>query len=299
MLEMTRRRWLLLGCVSLLYLSWGSAYLATKIALEYFPPFTLVGLRFMVAGTALLAFTYARRESSKITWADVRYALSNGLILVLICSGLVAKAQETVPSGMVAILFGASPIWFALGDWLFWGGQKPTKMQTFGLTLGFCALVWLNVYQGVQSDASFFGLMLILFATLAWVYGSHLSQMHKANEKLSMLRSTGLLLLMGGVETFVLGGLLGERFAISQLTSSAYFSFAYLALFSSLVGYTTYLWLLFNSRAIVAISYEYVTPVIAIVLGAFFANEPLDATIMFTSALLILSVFFITSRGKI
>ncbi len=293
-----KKKLYLIICLFLLYISWGSTFLGNKIALHYFPGFMLSGLRFTTAGLVLLAYTYLRREKSTISWNDIRYTLLNGCFLVVISSGFVAKAQENVPSGMAAILYGAAPIWLVLGQWLLWGGKKPTKTQASGLFLGFSSLVCLNIHQGIHSDASILGLFLILISTFAWVYGSHISQVYQVKNNLSIIKSTGLLLFIGGIETLALSLLLGERVNICALPTQAYLSLAYLTFFSSIIGYTSYLWLLYNSRAIVAISYEYVTPVIAIALGAFFAGERLDIVIILTSLALVLSVFLITTHDR-
>ncbi len=297
-MHFSRNKIMIISCLLLLYISWGSGYLATKIALEHFPPFILAGIRFILAGSILLAFTYARREKVPINLSDIKYALGAGVIMVVFSSSIVAKAQEVVPSGMVAILYGAAPMWFMLGEWLLWGGKKPTKIHVLGLVMGFFSLVWLNVYQGIQSDASLWGVLLILFSTLAWVYGSHASQVRQVQSNLSMFRSSGLVLLVGGVQSLLVGLALGESVSLSHVPLAGYAALAYVTIFSSLIAYTCYLWLLFNSRAIVAISYEYVTPVIALVLGALFAQESINMTIVITSAALLLSVFFITNQEK-
>ncbi len=294
----SRQALVTMGCLVLLYASWGTTFLANKIALEYIPGLLLSGIRFSLAGFILLAYTFIKREASSITRADIKYSLENSILLVVIGSGFVAKAQETVPSGLAAILFGAAPIWLMLGQWLLWGGKKPTLMQASGLALGFCALAWLNVHQGIQGDTSLWGLFLILFATFAWVYGSHFSQVHQKETNLSMIRGAGLLLFIGGLETLLLALLLGERVDIFSLPMEAYFPLTSLVFLSSILGYTSYLWLLFNSRAIIAISYEYVTPAIAVILGALFANENLDINALLASAVLILSVFLITTHDR-
>ncbi len=294
-----RRTVLLIVCLLLLYISWGSTFLGNKVALEFFPSFMLAGIRFFLAGAALLAFTYFRREASSIGLKDLKFHSFSGILLVFISSGFVVKAQDFgVPSGMTAILFGAAPIWLMLGQWLLWGGKKPTAMQGLGLFLGFSALIVLNIHQGIGGETSPLGLGMILFATVAWVYGSHYSQIHKYDTNLSLLRSTGLLLFLGGLQTLIVSLLLGERITITNLPLEAYLVLGYLVIFSSLIAYTTYIWLLFNSRAIVAISYEYVVPVIAIGLGALFADEQVDAIIIGTAVILISSVFLITSSDR-
>ncbi len=299
MLKLNRRTLMMVGCLLLLYISWGSTFIGNKMALEFFPGFIFTGLRFTIAGLALLAYTFIVREQTRIVWADVKLSLLNGIFLVVVGSGFVAKAQEfQVPSGMTAILFGAAPIWLILGQWLLWGGSKPTFVQALGLILGFLSLIVLNIHQGISADASIFGLLLILVSTFAWVYGSHFSQQHKNDNTLSVIRSSGLLLLVGGLETLALGVLIGERVDLFALPLPAFLSLAHLTIFSSIIAYTTYIWLLFNARAIVAISYEYVVPAVAVMLGAFVADEAIDSVIIITSCVMVFSVFLITSHDR-
>ncbi len=185
-----------------------------------------------------------------------------------------------------------------LSQWLLWGGKKPTLKQSAGLLLGFCALIWLNVHQGIQGDVSIFGLLLILLASISWVVGTRISQTSHGESSLSIIRTSGLLLFIGGLQTLVFSLIFDDQVNILQLPIQAYLALAYLSFFSSLVGYTTYLWLLFNSRAIVAMSYEYVTPAVGVALGTFFAGEYLDITIILLSIVLVFSVFLITTHDR-
>lgn len=296
--QKTKNKFILIGCLFLLYISWGSSFIGNKIALEYFPGVMLSGLRMTIGGSLLLLYTYIRREQSSITWEDIKKNLGLGIILVLISSGFVSKGQETVPSGTAAMLLGAVPIWMMLGEWLFWGGKKPTIVQFTGLCLGFSALVWLNIHQGIQGETSLFGVGIIVFSTFAWIYGSHISKKCNVNTKQSILRSTGLLMGIGGIETLIFSLLIGERLDVFSLNMNAFWSLSYLVFMASIVGYTSYLWLLYNARAIVAISYEYVNPVIAIYLGWLLGGEPINMTVVMACLLLVSSVFLVTSHGK-
>ena len=299
MFRVSQNTFKLVICLLLLYMSWGSSFLGNKFALESFPGFLLTGLRFSIAGFVLLLYTYLRGERTTISLNDFKYQMLNGFFMVLIASGLIAKGQEfNVPSGMAAILYGASPIWLMLSEWWFWGGDKPSTKQIFGLGLGFGVLVWLNIHQGTSSEASIVGLLLIMGSTFAWVYGSHFTQKHKCDSDLSVLKATGLLLFFGGLQSLILSYILGERVDFFNVPISAYLALLHLIVFSSIIAYSTYIWLLFNSRAIVAISYEYIVPVIALLLGAFFANEKIDSTTIIASALLILSVCLVIITRK-
>lgn len=296
--QKTKNKFTLIGCLLLLYVSWGSSFIGNKIALEYFPGIMLSGIRMTIGGFILLAYTYIRREKSFITWEDIKQNLGLGLFLVLISSGFLSKGQETVPSGTAAMLLGLVPIWMMLGEWLFWGGKRPTIVQFAGLCLGFSALLWLNIHQGAQGETSMFGIGVIISSTFAWIYGSHLSKKWHNNTKQSVIRSTGLLMAIGGLETLVFSLIIGERLDIYSLHIDAFLPLAYLIFMSSIIGYTSYLWLLYNARSIVAISYEYVNPIIAIYLGWLLGGESINMTVITACLLLVSSVFLVTSHGK-
>ena len=294
----TKNSLALLGCLFLLYISWGSSFIGSKIALEYFPGFMLSGLRMTIAGFLLITFTYVRREKSTITWKDIKKNSVLGIFLVLMSSGFLSKGQESIPSGTAAMLCGSVPIWMMLSEWLFWGEKRPAMIQFFGLFLGFGALVWLNIHQGVQGEASLFGIGLVVASTFAWIYGSHVSKKYHTNTEQSIVRSTGLLIGIGGIETLIFSYIVGERIDVSLLDMNAFWSLSYLVVMASIIGYTSYLWLLYHARSIVAISYEYVNPVIAIYLGWLLGGETIDPTVVAACLVLVGSVFLVISHGK-
>jgi len=294
----TKNSLALMGCLLLLYVSWGSSFIGSKIALAYFPGFMLSGLRIVIGGGILLTYTYIRREKSSITWEDIKKNAVLGIFLVLISSGFLTKGQESVPSGTAAMLCGAVPIWMMLSEWLFWGEKRPAIRQFVGLALGFSALVWLNVHQGAQGETSTFGITLVVLSTLAWIYGSHISKKYSINTTQSIVRSTGLLMTVGGVETLIFSLLVGERLDVAGLDMKAFWSLSYLVLMASIIGYTSYLWLLYHARSVVAISYEYVNPVIAIYLGWLIGGETIDPIVVAACLLLVSSVFLVISHGK-
>ena len=294
----TKNSLALLGCLFLLYISWGSSFIGNKIALQYFPGIMLSALRMIVAGAILLSYTYIRREKSNITWEDIKRNAVLAIFLVLISSGFLSKGQESVPSGTTAMFFGAVPMWMMLAGWLLWGERRPTIKQFTGLLIGLIALLWLNIHQGLEGETSLVGVALIICSSLAWVYGSHISKSYSVNTSQSIIRSTGLLMWIGGLETLVFSLLIGERLDVSLLNTDALLAFSYLVIMASIIGYTSYLWLLYHARPIIAISYEYVNPVIAIYLGWLLAGETIDPTTVAACTLLVSSVFLVVSHGK-
>lgn len=294
----TKNSLALLGCLFLLYISWGSSFLMTKIGLNYFPGIMLSGCRMLVAGILLYTYSVVCGEKTKITIADVRQNMLLGFFLVFMASGLLTKGQEYISSGFAAILCGAVPIWMVLAEWLFFGGKRPALRQCIGLAVGFMALVGLHMDHGGEQNISFFGVSLAIVSTWAWVFGSNLSKKYSGTSAHSLVRSSSFLMIIGGLETLFFALLAGERFSEIVLTVEAVTVFTVLVLLSSIVGYISYFWLLYHARSVVAISYEYVNPVIALYLGWLFLGEQVDLNMLIMCGVMVSSVFLVVSHGK-
>lgn len=288
----------LIACLFCLYISWGSSFLVTKIGLNYFPGIILSGSRMVVAGILLYSYSIIRHEKTKISIADIKQNALLGFFLVLLASGLLTKGQEYVPSGVAAMLCGAVPIWMVLAEWLFFGGERPALKQIIGLVTGFMALLGMHIDYDGGRGISFVGVTLIIISTWAWVFGSYLSKKYSGTSRHSLVRSSSLLMLIGGVETLIFALLVGERFSEVTLNLEAIGVFASLVLLSSIVGYMSYFWLLYHVRSVVAISYEYVNPVIALYLGWLFLNEQVSSSMILMCAVMVGSVFLVVSHGK-
>lgn len=285
-------------CLVLLYISWGSSFLFTKLGLQYIPGVTLSGVRAILSGLILLALGIFFQGYHKITWDTIKYSAILGLLQVVVSSGFLSKGQETIPSGLAALLCGTIPLTMVLCEWLFWDGGRPKLKHFLGLALGISSIGYINFGTLFSSNISPIGLSLVILATLAWVYGGHYSKSCCIDNSHYIFQSTGLILLLGGIECIIFGYGVGERWDISLFDYNAFVILTFLVLMSSIVGYTTYLWLLYNVRPAVALSYEYVNPVIALVLGWAFAGEELNAQYIIACAILISSVFLVSSYGK-
>ncbi len=285
-------------CLFILYASWGSSYLLLKMGLDYLPPILFSGFRMSLAGLSLLVFAYFKKEVFNITWFEIKRASILGIFLVVMGSAFLSIGQKSVPSGTAAIVYGATPIMLLLGGWLFAGEAKPSKIQFLGLILGFAMILWIKIHQSNHGEASFFGLFMIFLSACGWVCGSLLSRKKSFQTSLPFFLSAGLLMLTGGVETIVFGLVMGETLTQAAFSSEAITIFLIATFFPALLGFLTYLWLLVNARPIVAISYEYVTPVIAVYLGWQFANETINSTVVMACLGLVISVFLTISKDN-
>ncbi len=287
-----------ISCLILLYISWGSGYLINKIGLEYYPPILFSGIRMTLAGFCLLAYSHVMKDRAEINLHEIKRACVLGIPMVLVASGFLCIGQVFVPSGTTAIIYGACPVLLVICGWLFAGEKKPTNLQFFGLFLGFAMILWIKIYQGSQGEATVFGLIMIFISVLGWVFGSILSRKKSFSTNLSVVRSSGLLMFFGGIETTLLAIVMNESLEAKAFGFGAIGLLIFSTIFVALLGYTCYLWLLVNARPIVAISYEFVTPIVAIFLGWLLVNESINLTIIMACIGLMVSIFLSVSKDR-
>ncbi len=287
-----------ISCLVLVYLSWGSCYISVKFALESFPPFLLCGMRMTLAGGILYLATWLYGERTSPTLADCRQCFILAFFMVLISSGFLCKGQESVPSGVAGMFAGMVPIWMVLGAWLFLHEARPRKLQCIGLAGGTFGILLLSLNQGVSGLASWWGPVFLLLGTLGWVTGSFYSKVHAGETKLSVMRVSALLMFIGGLQSLLTAAVLGERTVLSAVTPESWIALAALVLFSGIVAYTSYFWLLMNTRTEVAVSFEYVNPVIGVFLGWLIGGEQIGMVVFTACVCIVGSVFFVVAGHR-
>ena len=268
-----------------LYVIWGSTYLGIRFALESWPPFLLAGIRFLIAGTLL--FGYLRlRGVTPPTWRQWRNAAFVGTLLLGLGNGLVCFAEERVSSGIAAVAVASMPLFAALfGRWY---GHRPNRREALGLMTGFAGVVVLNL--GSDLSGSRIAALALLLAAAAWAFGSVWSRQQDMpagpmNTAAQMLCGSAALLLMG------FGG--GERLP-AHPTAHANLALAYLVAVGSLIGFSAYLYVLKHARPVLATSYAYVNPPVAVLFGMLLADEHIGPTELAGMAVILLGVAAIT-----
>ena len=299
MLSAARKKLLMtITCLVLVYMSWGSCYISVKFALESFPPFLLCGIRMSSAGAILYLATWLYGERSRPTLADFRQSLILSFFMVLISSGFLCKGQESVPSGIAGMFSGMVPIWMVIGGWLFLHEARPRKLQYVGLAGGTFGIILLSLNQGISGLTSWWGPLFLLLGTLGWVVGSFYSKVHAGETKLSVMRVSALLMFIGGLQALIAAFLLGESVSLAEVTPKSWTALTALVLFSGIVAYCSYFWLLMNTRTEVAISFEYVNPVIGVFLGWLLGNEHVGLIVLTACPCIVGSVFFVVAGPR-
>ena len=288
-------RWLVLTAFALVYVLWGSTYLAIRIAIETIPPFLMAGVRFITAGGILYLWVRAR-GGPRPTRAHWRSAFIIGGLLLMLSNGGVTWAEQTVPSGITSLLVCTVPLWMVVLDWLFFGGGRPSPAIALGLALGLVGVVVLigpgEIAHGGGVDPA--GAAVLLAAPVFWAVGSLWSR--RAHLPDPPFLAIGMEMLAGGALLLALGVAVGEwpRLHLAQVSARSAAALLYLVLFGALIGFTAYLWLLRVTTAARVATHSFVNPVIAVFLGWAVAGEPVTPRTVAASAIIVAAVALIT-----
>lgn len=290
------RRFLIIINLLLVYVSWGSVYIGFKFTLEVLGPFFACGARMSLGGgllcLALMFFGIWRKPSPKELW---RIAILS-IFMVFLTSGFLSKGQEYISSGMAAVVSGSTPISMLVGVWLFAGEPRPNLVQCLGLAGGFTGIMLLATgHCGGAETSSLPGMAWVLLATFGWVAGTILTKHYPGGAAMPPMQSCALILLLGGLECLLAGWLCGEASMTrwQNLDLRVAIAFAWMVAGGSVIAYSSYFWLLQHVSTPVAVSYEYVVPIIGIFLGWLLGNEEPTPRMFIACALIVSSVFFV------
>jgi drug/metabolite transporter (DMT)-like permease len=280
----------------IIYVVWGSTYLAIKLADQTLPPLLMAGVRFLVAGVLLYAWSRLR-GAARPTRGHWGAALVVGLLLLALGNGGVVYAEKLIPSGVAALLVGMVPLWMALLDWLRPGGRRPSLLVALGLICGFGGVALLidpaQIAGGTAINLT--GAGIVLVGSFCWAAGSLYAR--SAKQAPAPLLATGMEMLAGGAILLALGSATGEwnQFQPAAVSPQSLLGFVYLIVFGSLIGFTIYVWLLRSASTSLVSTYAYVNPVVAVALGWALADEPLTARTLLAAAVIVAGVVVISS----
>lgn len=284
---------------AIVYVVWGSTYLAILFAIDTLPPFLMASARFLLAGGLLYAWLRARGAAAP-TADHWRSCAIVGVLLLVGGNGLVVWAEGRVPSGVAALVVGVVPCFLVLIDWLRPGGAAPGRLVLAGLLLGLLGLFWLigpdSVLGGGRVDLV--GTAALVLACLSWAAGSIYSR-HGASPPSPFL-ATAMQMLAGGAVLAVLGVVLGEpwRYDPAAFSALSVAAVGYLIVFGSIVAFSAYIWLLRVSTPARVSTYAYVNPIVAVLLGWAFAGEALTLRMILAAAVIVSGVALITAAPK-
>jgi len=286
---------LVIVAFGLVYVVWGSTYLAIRIGIESFPPLLLAGSRHLLTGFILYPLL-RWRTGVRPTAAHWRMSFITGFLLLFIGNGGVCLAERTVPSGVTALLVATVSLWMVLVDWMRPGGTRPGPRVIAGLLLGFSGLALLvgpkNLGGSGRVDP--FGVGLLVIASLAWASGSVYSK-HAGGLSGSPLLGAAMQSLAGGVSLWIAGILSGEVGALHlhAISVRSWAALGYLVVFGSMVGFTAYIYILKKSTATRVATYAFVNPVVALFLGWLLVGESISLRTVIAAAVILTAVLLV------
>ena len=260
------------------YLVWGSTYFFILMSLQGFPPMLLGAFRFLVAGALMLCWCLFRREKV-FSPGVMKQAAISGTLMLFGGTGVVIWVEQTLPSALVAILVSAAPFWFVLMDRPMWKVSFSSRSIILGLIVGFIGILLLfsekinDFFTGASTDKEVIAMLWILVGSFSWTAGSIYSK-YKSKGGSNTVNAAWQM-FMAGIPFLVLSGFMGElkHFDWSTIPVNAWLSIFYLIFFGSIAAYTAYIWLLQVRPSAQVSTYAYVNPVVAVLLGVFFASE--------------------------
>ena len=295
--EVPRRpgRLALLLAFFIIYVVWGSTYLAIRYSVETIPPLLVVVVRQGLAGIAI--FAYAWFLGYRPTGREWRASIVLGTLYFAIGHGSLHWAQTIVPSGLAALLIASEPIWIAIMAAVVSREERLTAKTVLGLLLGIAGVgLLMRAEAGPGHARLLLGCIVILASAVAWACGVMYSR-NPALPKDPIARA-GMAAMCGAAMLLVAAAFSGElsRAHPSAFSARSVWALVYLITFGSIIAFTTYTWLLDHCSPTLVSTHTYVNPIIAVLLGWLFAGERLDARILIAGLVTLLAVFLI-SRG--
>lgn len=282
---------------ALVYLIWGSTYLAIRFTVETIPPIFSGGVRFVIAGIILMVFRIflCGDRTTAVGW---KFAIIASILPFVVSYGLLTVAETIVPSSAAGLLVALEPLWFCLIGWIFFKGAKPGKFNYIGIISGFTGVYFLmaegpglNLPAGSSGNYTL-GLLLVMLSSIAWVFGAFISRSPRIHTNPFM--SSGMQMFSGGcmmlLLQLVISACTGNFAGFHVFSFRSLLALGYLIIFGSIVAYTSFLWLMRVEPAGRVSTHAFVNPIVAVLLGWLIGGEALHKNIFIAMPLIIISV---------
>jgi drug/metabolite transporter (DMT)-like permease len=282
--------------LGVVYLVWGSTYLAIRIAVEDMPPLAGMAWRFITAAL-VLGLVLAIRKGPRALLIRPREMLAcatMGLLLPAFGNGLVSVGEDRgAPSGLTALLIAAVPLWVVC--YRLVTGDRPPGQTVLGVVLGFGGLSWLVASAGLDGTVPLGACLVIVCATLCWSFGSWSST--RLGLPADPFVATAWEMLCGGVALFVMA-VADHEPLILHASARSWLAWMYLVTFGSLLAYTSYVWVLGAAPISLVATYAYVNPVVAVFLGWIIVGESVTWAIVSGGAVVVASVALVIASER-
>lgn len=294
---------------TILYIVWGSTYFFIRMAVAHIPPMLVGGLRFLLAGILMLLWCVVTKQKI-FSWKYIRPAVISGLLLLFLGNGGLIWSEQYLASSLAAILLAGGPIWFVLLDKSKWKENFRSRETIIGLLIGFAGVILLfgerlvhsfakagaddgGTVKGAGGHWQVIALGVLIFSSICWAAGSLYSKYRATGTPNSV--NAGWQMLAAGIAFIPASWGSGElsHFHPEEVTVSSWLAVFYLVTMGSLAGYTAFTWLLQVRSATQVSTHAYVNPVVAVLLGVFFAGEKMSPIQLMGLAIILVSVLLI------
>ena len=284
--------WMVWTALWIVYIVWGSTYLAIRVTVETLPPLLTAGVRFMLAGGVIFLWLRIRKGkgAGRLTVSEMLWSTLIGAGLVFGGNGLVMIAEQDVPSSYAALIIASVPLWVVVLRYVL--RERVNLMTLLSVLVGFIGVGVLVLPGDKPGGATTFGVFLLVLASISWASASFFAK--KVPLPKDPFVNTAMQMVGGGAVCLIAGLIHGElaTFAWSDVSDASVIAFSYLVSIGSLVAFTAYVWLLQNAPISKVATYAYVNPVIAIFLGWAILSEEITATVLIGAAIIVGSVAF-------
>lgn len=294
---------LVIVAFAIVYVVWGSTYFFIQMAVHGFPPFILGAFRFILAGLIMAAWCVIKGENL-FAIRGIKHAIISGILLLFFGNGIIIWVEQSMPSAMVAITVSSAPLWFVLLDKPKWTENFRSKSIITGMLIGLAGVILLFSEQISKifsmpdtTPVKMSSMILLLFGAIAWAGGSLYSKYKPAQGSIIVISTWQM--LAAGI-AFIPGILIrGELngFQWQEVPYESWMSLIYLVIMGSIAGFSAYVWLLQVRTAMQVSTYAYVNPVVAVLLGVFFANEKITG-IQIAGLIIILGSVLLINMAK-
>ena len=283
--------------LGIVYVVWGSTYLGIKIMVEEMPPLQSAGARYLTGGLLLGGLLAALSGPRRLAVgrAELAGCALMGLLLPALGNGLVTVGESMgAPSGITALVIAGVPLWVVL--YRVAARDNPGALTLFGVLVGLGGLAGLVGLTGFAGDLPVDALLLIVFATLCWSFGSWFQP------RLRLPRDPFVVavyeMAIGGALMLGAGALRGESWDWAGISAGSWVAWGYLVVFGSVVAFSAYVWVLQAAPISLVATYAYVNPVVAVFLGWLVLSEPVTTVVVVSGAIVLAAVAIVVGSER-
>lgn len=286
----------LLTAFLVVYLVWGSTYLAIRVAVTALPPWLMAGSRMLVGGAALALLALALGHRWPRGWRALGTVALSATLMMPGSNGLVSWAEHAIPSNHAALILASSALWMAAFGSLGREGERLSGWRVLGLVIGFGGVLLLLIGALEAQVAPAMTYAVLMLAPVFWSLGSVFARRHRVEGSVVVLAA--LQMLIGGVEMSAIGLLSGEAARWTWTAPDALWAWSYLVVFGSCIAYLAYAWLMREVSPALLGTYAYVNPAVAVLLGWWWLDESLTVLQALGTVIIVASVLLLSLGGR-